>query len=370
MLITFAAERNGGVYPFREEDWLRYQLSTLWPADERLMLISGPSAVREGIDAEMLERAFPQYRVYNGAFSLGTVTDVQISLEYIEQRYGAEALPRVLVLGLSPRFLLDLPAVRPFLPSINAYSPVHQVVSVEGVKELRPKSAVEGSVSRARFLLAKQEARILGALSWWLHRGIGDDRGQVIDDSQLAASAQRLAAKVGPDQVREFGLYGALVNETTQYRLSGMPLPEQKLPELMGNMSWWGETHAWDPTTQSADVQRSVTRLITFARDRQIALVPVSMPARSIIRQGFGDSFEAEFATLLDTLFPMPVLDARCLLNDAAFYDLEHVRRSGARQLTARVIQHLNDVTSMQVPVSFAPRPSVEACAVGATDGR
>ena len=101
-LVTFSrwVESHTEVYPYRQEDWLRYLLADLFKdrGQNRIMLV-GESAVRENLLYEEFNKAFPTMHTFQGGLSLGTINDVLISLEYIKQVYGRGALPQVLVVG-------------------------------------------------------------------------------------------------------------------------------------------------------------------------------------------------------------------------------------------------------------------------------
>ena len=102
-------ETDGRVYPYRDEDWLRYLLPGYFADDGRpFMMITGPSTARENLVLELFAAEFPQYRVFQGSLSLGTIEDVTLSLEYIERAHVPEALPDVLVLGTAPRFIASV----------------------------------------------------------------------------------------------------------------------------------------------------------------------------------------------------------------------------------------------------------------------
>ncbi|HJR43489.1 MAG TPA: hypothetical protein VJ812_15450, partial [Gemmatimonadaceae bacterium] len=99
-LLVRHAERSRVVYPYKNEDWLRWLLPTLWsPTEKPLLLITGPSTARENIRIEAVQAAFPEYRVFQGGLSLGAMTDVMLGLRYVEREYGRAALPAIVILG-------------------------------------------------------------------------------------------------------------------------------------------------------------------------------------------------------------------------------------------------------------------------------
>ena len=68
--VARRAESSAAIYPYRDEDWFRYLVPTLWPTHGRpSMLLTGPSTVRENLLVEEFQAAFPGYRVFQGALS-------------------------------------------------------------------------------------------------------------------------------------------------------------------------------------------------------------------------------------------------------------------------------------------------------------
>src|SRR5690606_23898714 len=118
-VLVHRAESSGQLYPYKSEDWLRYHVAGLWTANGRpLMLITGPSTARENLLVERFQEAFPSHRVVQGGLSLGTLGDVVTSLDYLERVYGPRMVPRAIVIGISPRFLAEIPRDRPFAQGI------------------------------------------------------------------------------------------------------------------------------------------------------------------------------------------------------------------------------------------------------------
>ena len=159
-------QSKSDVYPYQDEDWLRYLLPALFEnrGYNRIMLV-GESAVRENLLYEEFDQAFPKMRTFQGGLSVGTVDDLLISLEYIERVYGRKALPQVLVSGISPRFVANLPAERPFMSALELYSPYYGVEDTPSGPRLKPKSFWEGWFSWLRFVVFKQQKRYLASLS-------------------------------------------------------------------------------------------------------------------------------------------------------------------------------------------------------------
>jgi hypothetical protein len=349
LALSSYAERHGA-YPFKYEDWLRYLLPTLWPHDRRLMLVTGPSNAREGFRIEVMQRAMPEYRVFNGAISLGTLSDVLLSLEYIEGAYGAEALPEVVVLGLSPRFVLGAPRKRPFARAINRYSARFSVVRGD-VPKLREKSWAEGLISEARFLGTKQAARFRAALIYTSDTLIADELGRLVDTSPIAPVFSTAVSRMGWQEVRYLGVAGALQHGFSPYRYVGPPKRIKSLVHWMNEKDgWWQTVHAWD-ARPTPEITTAANALVAFARSRGIRLVPVSLPERSLSRDRFPDGFDAAYSALLRRLFPMPLLDLRCLLPEKDFFDLEHALPEAAVRQTHRTVGFLHELLANEEAV-------------------
>ena len=159
-------ESQTEVYPYKDEDWLRYLLAGLFKdrGQNRIMLV-GESAVRENLLYEEFNRAFPTMQTFQGGLSLGTINDVLISLEYIKQVYGRGALPQVLVVGISPRFVANLPETRPFMTGFDLYSPYFGVEETPAGPRLKAKTRWQGWSSWLRFVMFKQQKRYLAAVA-------------------------------------------------------------------------------------------------------------------------------------------------------------------------------------------------------------
>ena len=167
-LLARRAESTGRVYPYKWEDWLRYLVPALWPRDDTpTLMLTGPSTAREIFLAEAFRSAFPAMSVMPAAMSIGTFRDVTGGLEYIDRVYGQAALPEVLILGISPRFMAEIPRDRPFSLALERYSryfgPLEDSSAAFG---LRRKTTGEGIIDHLRFKLTHQGARYRAAIAW------------------------------------------------------------------------------------------------------------------------------------------------------------------------------------------------------------
>ena len=104
-LLSRRAEGEG-VYLWHNEEYLQTFTPTNY--DRRgsdRVLLCGPSEAREALRFEVFEAELPDTRALQSAQSWGTIADCVLLLEYLDQSYGADALPEHLVLGITYRWL-------------------------------------------------------------------------------------------------------------------------------------------------------------------------------------------------------------------------------------------------------------------------
>lgn len=340
------AETRGHVYPYKQEDWLRYLLPTLWPSQgEPLMLLSGPSTVRENLLVEEFGRRFQQYRVIQGALSVGTLSDVMLSLAYIEKLYGAAALPGVMVLGISPRFLAELPAERPFASGIARYSGYYSAPAPDAGFRLTAKSTIRGVMDESRFLLFKQRPRYRAGIAWLTAKLVGPHASAWLSRTPLARPS--VARFFGLARVMELGVHDYALEEVSPYKYRDT---YQRAADHLGRLmddpgSWWLDVHRWDPAAAVAEVGRRVSALREYATRHAMVIYVVNMPEHSLSLQRYDPGFADRYRSLLRSVFDgMPVLDLRCFLTDDEFLDVEHALPPGARRTTEEVIRFLKDI--------------------------
>lgn len=347
--LVRSAEASGVTYPYKHEDWLRVLLRGPWTADDRpLMLLMGPSTVRENLLVEEFRAAFPDRRVYQGGLSLGTMGDVLVALDYLRRVHGDRALPSVLVLGVSPRFLAEIPDERPLAPSLARYSRHFRVRDESSaVPVLEAQAPIAGLVSAARFLAIKQQPRYQAALAWYA-------ASVARPGAHPQGGEQRVAAYI--DRSRRVGgnaFIGALEREArdrasrliSPYRFGG-----QRAWRLAGLEawlddpgSWWRDVYRWD-AAEDRMVRVRLRALFAFVARHDIALYVVNLPDREMSRIRYGPGLSQRYASLLDSAFAaVPLLDLRCLLHDDQFLDAEHALPGGARLTTERVVGFMRE---------------------------
>ena len=345
------AESSGSVYPYKSQDWLRYQLPSLWPTGgEPLLLLTGPSTARENLLLEDFAEAFDDHRVFQGGLSLGTLGDVMASLAYVEQAFGGAALPHILVLGVSPRFMAEIPEQRPLAQGFETYSNRFRVPGgVPTGFELEPKSPLEGAAARVRFLVTQQTPRYQAVVVWGLAQLLESGAGSWLIDSRPARwlLSSRLGTRLLPPGAIRQGPAAHLRQLVSPYKYRGAErLDDATLAGWLDDpTSWWRDVYQWDPARDSAAVRDRVLSLFAFAERHGIDLYVVNLPERSLSRQRYADGFNERFHRFLAASFdPLPVLDLRCMLPDEQFHDAEHARFAGARKITERTLEFVEDL--------------------------
>jgi hypothetical protein len=344
---------TGEVYPYGREDWLRYLVPELWPSDGKLLLMMGPSPAREDLLVEEFAAAFTEHRVFQGTFSLGTLGDVMAALEYVERVYGTAALPRILILGTSPRFLAEIPADRPFSIGINRYSRWYRVPgrSANGFG-LEAKSALSGLFDHTEFMLRKQQPRYAAMYGWLVLRIV--DWEPVARVSRQPSMQSGLMRLLLPGKAYQLGLHEYARELTAPNKYRNAPPPDFTAAALAQSIdhpnSWWKSVFLWDAAQDAPAIRERVQLLRDFTSQRGIEMYVVNLPESSPVRSRYDperyDRYRALLHTVLDTV---PLLDLHCALPDVGFYDADHARFAGARSVTERVIEFVREVRAYRV---------------------
>ena len=312
--LSNRAESRLGAYPFPFEDWLRYLLPSLHDGKGHdRILLAGESAVRENLLHDRFDAAFPHLHAFNGGMSLGRFDDVLLSLEYLQRVCGDDALPHTLVLGISPRFVANIPHQSPFIDGLNSYSLHYRVKYTADGPRLVGKSIKEKASSARRFA-SKQQARYRTA---------------------VAATALDLVGH---------GTLPSLRPAVEPYKYHHLPpMDRQAMTNWLRDPgSWWKDVHAWDPTRDEQKVRASFTRLLDLTRARNIRLFVINLPENQHSRASYDPmKYAAYRAICRDALGDTPFLDLRDLLADHEFYDVVHATPAGADRVTSAVIEFM-----------------------------
>jgi hypothetical protein len=350
------AETNARAFPYKEgETPLRFLLPSIFgrPGRARIML-TGPSSAQEALLYEKFERAFPGYEAYQAAFSNATLDEVLLSLDYIEQVYGRDALPEVMVIGGEPRFFNNLPRrfgprgrTYPrgsfFTPLIERYSPF-RVEATENGTTLAGKTTWERLNALYEFWMSKQQPRQRVAIAALLSRvlsGPGPNLEMVEKLPPLnirepfsalnAAQTRRFVAAVGP-----YTAFRQWLAAYTSPYLEQYKGPWQNIrPDGMSRLAHWGDDDAALLNIQIKDLVERTKRL-------QIKLFVIMMPrnpANDVIDASLPmDKFNA---SLRRALGDTPYLDLQTLLQEQEFADPVHATRPGARRVTAEIVHFM-----------------------------
>lgn len=366
--ISCWAERELDAFPFKEEDWLRYLLPSRFTDDEKTrIMLTGPSTVRENLLYRQFEEAFPQFSVYQGGISLGTIDDVTASLEYIEKVYGSRSLPAIVVLGISPRFIDNIPDERPFSLGLNLYSPFYAAHYTDAGIELVPRGPVDSLKARLEFLTRKQPERfrtaMLAVLSHWLSGGEKVNLDPHADTSRKTGRQALLDRMfkhpLSTSIIRNGQFKRALDFEFTQvlawlispykYLLSEPRDVEKQKQWLTNPDSWWRTVQTWDPKKTRPRTTASLKRFTRFIKNHNIRLLVVNLPERDISRELFQDeNYQAYLDIVTQSLDDALFIDLREFLASDEFYDSEHTIYRGSLRLTDEVVGRLAEMLQTQ----------------------
>lgn len=358
------AERDLGAYPFKQEDWLRYLLPSKFSNQDRnRILLTGPSTVRENLLYEKFEAAFPEYTIFQGGISLGTMDDVTASLIYTNKVYGEGALPKIILLGISPRFISNIPEHRPFINGINKYSPYYSIKLNDADIEFIEKNVTQSIESRYKFFMKANADRFRTALYSIASLLITNKGGRFISvrESQLKTPLQKnidelfknsiFAQLIGITQFRHalnYNFSEVLSWLASPYKYSlDSPADTKGLSRWMNApKSWWHKVHNWNPIQTREKTISSIKQFTRFIKEHKIRLVVVNMPERDISRRNYNNKNYSAYINIVKTSFGpnVPFLDLRLYLESEEFHDLEHSIVPGSIRLTDEVIMNLKKI--------------------------
>ena len=113
-------------YLWWQEEWMQlFGPANFVARGEHRILLSGSSEGREGFLADEIAAELQGFDVYNNSYSRNGLTAFLLSVAYIEKVYGPSAMPRKIVLAITPEFLMNQPPIESsYLPDvIDRYSP-------------------------------------------------------------------------------------------------------------------------------------------------------------------------------------------------------------------------------------------------------
>jgi hypothetical protein len=370
-LVTLSRwiEARAEVYPYKDEDWLRYLLGPLFKdrGHNRIMLV-GESAVRENLLYEEFNKAFPTMNTFQGGLSLGTIDDLLISLDYIKRVYGRGALPQVLVVGISPRFVANIPEKRPFRRGLDLYSPYYRVEETRAGSRLKAKTQWEGFFSRLRFFTLKQQKRYLGALAVLVRQyliGAAEPNRKAGPAPKLLGAL--LHEPVGTiKQIWQSALGDFVRRWASPYKYHHLrPAPVSGLRSwLRWPDSWWRQVHGWVPDADENMLADQFKRLRELAEGERIALYVINLPENVESRKLYkAENYRRYLELVRKDIGNAPFLDLHEMLGPEEFYDIVHATVPGAKRVTETVIRFIKSHGSSSPQLASTTCPSVpEIC--------
>jgi hypothetical protein len=294
----------------------------------------GPSEAREDLLYEAFEAAFPGRRTLQGGLSIGTFRDLLLGLEYWERTFGAESVPRTIVLGITTRWVADIPrGESPLSSTITRYSSGYRVSSGPDGLTLASKSKLESAVSFMRYV-DKQPLRYRATVCTMFQRALGGG-GSVTGSLQGGADdTPRLLRRV----------LGFLEECRSPYKFHHLtPMKVEGTEKWMSNPgSFWYQTHHWNPDDDSAMVRRSFGRLRDTVERLGIDIFVVNLPEHPSNRAAFDPKLYGRYERLVaEGTEEWPLLDLRTLLPLADFYDAGHATARGAIRTTDETIRFM-----------------------------
>ena len=350
------SERRMDAYPYRAEDWLRYQLPTFFADRETdRMMLTGPSSVRENLIYDRFEEAFPETHIRQGAVSMATIEDALLSLRYIKRRFGEEALPDMLVVGISARFVSNIRRrPSPLITSIDQYCPRYRVELTEDGPRLVEKSAVESLWARRHFWSKQQPRFKAGLCSAGLLVMPADvpysEFGEDLKDLQTLPRSLALVRKIG----LRAALGRCLRAYTLPYKYHQLePRPPKMFVRWMtSHPSVWLHVYRWNPTPDEAAVRRQFDQLLDFAKEHQVKVFVFNTPEHEQCRAQYStENYEEYLRIVKASIGNTPFVDLREALSANEFYDAVHGTFDGAMHLTDEVIPFLQNNRRMGAEV-------------------
>jgi hypothetical protein len=312
-------------------------------------MLVGESGVLEGLLYEKFDRAFPRMRTFQGALSAATLDDLLISLEYIERVYGKNALPRVLVLGISPRFVANFPEGRFFLEAIQRYSPSFAVEQTSTGPRLVPKTFWQGWLSWLGFIINKQQKRYLASLTVLARNLVSGDsmesaptllppRGELL--GSLVRHPLKTFRQISRTAVDACDRWWA-----QPYKFHDLPPEWIDIQDALGEPgSVLRKVRSWNPETSRQMIADRFRRLREFTGKWEIRLFVFNIPERVEGQQTFDEkNYQRYVALVRESLGNTPYLDLREMLHRSEFNSLVHATLPGAERVTDRVIRFIRE---------------------------
>jgi hypothetical protein len=354
------AEAEVGAYPYLAgEDPMRLLLPTVHGQRRGGTLLLGASSIGEAFLYEKLQSTWKS-PVRSGSLSGATLDDCILFLSYVEQAYGAQALPNRILVGMSPRVLANIPRVfgsmaDPNAPAytigaISRYSTKFDVLRQEFGTTLTPKSTAQSLLATASFYLTKQQPRyrtgVLAVIDHLL------DSDPVKGDFQKGypgypayprdlLSAANLLTTIA--WVKDAGLAEPLRKWLRMFRSAYniqlmRPLDPQLLESRIRRHDM--SRYEFDPRTNGQLAAVQLGRLAQFVNRHHLELIVVYLPEHPSFRARYDPGRYAAYRDTVEKHLPMAgFLDLRDDLSADYFFDEVHVSYAGALRATHRLME-------------------------------
>ena len=309
-------EQDG--YLWSSEEWMQlFGANNFADHGKSRILLIGSSEAREAFLFDQFESELPGFEAYNNAFSNLTLQTLIVVLQYIETAYGPSALPRKIVLGVTPPLLLDQPPIdRSYLPGvIDRYSPFVSLDIESRPAQLVRKGWLDSLVSRYQYL-THQSRRYKGAVRGVMRWAALSFAPGVADRMRLGLVPSRYHHHLRP------------IDQQEQLQAMRRILPPLRAPE-----------------TIAATVRMQWAMLHDFTADHDIDLYVVNMPQSTFLLDDYYAQIYDEYRQLLRSLTgDAPFLDLARSLRDDEFYDVTHVNLVAARRTSRHVAQFMREM--------------------------
>ncbi len=347
------AEKNRGSYPYRSEEWLRYQLSSYFAdAGRDDILVVGASAVRENFLTHLIDPTTPESKVLLGTMSQGTLEDTVLGLEYLERVYGAEHVPGTIVFGITARSVAGINnGFSPFQFSLDEYSPYFRPSTENGETKLKEKTLLEGLRGRWRFWF-KQPQRYKATLCSTLSYMLGGKN----DPQDVFSHMQYMQAMWGlvdlqpervPESIRVIRKLGFSKSAALWMQLYAMPYKyhhrqprtAEKIESWMSHpQDFWFQTHRWNFDDNEEHVNQLFQRLLEFTRRNNVKLLVINLPENPLGVGRYQDGNYTRYMQIVRRAVEgTPFLDLHGMLTQDQFHDGIHATAAGATEITERV---------------------------------
>jgi len=311
-----------GAYLWGDEEWLQLfsPASYVEHGPTRVLLI-GSSETREALLPDYFDEGLPGHRSYVYGLSAGTLEDVILSLQYIEEAYGPTAMPDKLVLGISFRMVMNYSEWGPPLrESIDKYSPYYSV-------DL--ESSPHGLVAKDRFQSLVSRLHLAG------HQGT------------RYRSAVRVLAQTAHEQPTtepwhplwsQLGLTPAMNHKFESND------KQQYWDAVLRGRAWYWRLGSLQPSTRATTIRRDFANLLEISQTYGTELYVVNAPEGPWTELFYDDGVYDEYLLLVrEAIGTTPFLNLRRFLVEDEFHDWAHANRLGAIRVSNRVVQFIEE---------------------------